>query len=136
MKALEQAIYSALTGRAQLTALLASSTSVFPDVVPANEDLPAVVYALQPPSRDEYVYGGGGFEELRYVVQGIVESFDPEAAADIAEQINTALVGSKIAISGRTTLLGLRVGRISYPERDPSGTMYQHRGGIYRWLVQ
>lgn len=136
MKVLERAIYSALTGRAQLVALLATSTSVYPDVIPEDAALPAVVYAPNTPSSDEYTYGGGGFEDLRYTVQGIVDSFDPEEANDIAEEINTALVGSKIAISGKTTMLGLRVGRVSYPERDPGGKMFQHRGGIYRWLVQ
>lgn len=137
MKVLERAIYSALSGRAQLTTLLAAADNIFPDKIPMEASLPAVVYSVSQPGRDEYTYGTTrAFEELRYLVKGVVAGYDPEAANDIAEQINIALTASKIAISGHTNMLGQRVGRVSYPETGTAGDHYQHRGGIYRWLVQ
>lgn len=136
MKALEQAMYGALTGRAQLVALLAANDAVYPDVIPSDEALPAVIYSPQGGS-DAYTYGGRAFETLDYLVKGVVESFDPELANDISEQIDLALNDAHVSISGKVNMSCLRVGRISYPERDEAtGKFYQHRGGVYRWLVQ
>lgn len=136
MKVLEQAIYSTLAGRAQLTALLATTTSIFPDLVPEDAALPAVVYFPYGPGTDARVYGAKAFEELDYVVKGIVSGFDPEAANDINEQIDLALNNTHIVVSGKTNMMGIRLGRVSFPERGDAGDYYQHRGGIYRWLIQ
>lgn len=136
MLALERAIYAKLDGDATLTALLAAQHNVFPEVIPADKSLPAVVFAQIGQGEDAYTYGTHAFETLDYLVKAVTVGYDPESAQAIADRIFALLNNVVLSISGSTQMMCHRLGRVSYPERGDAGDHYNHRGGIYRWIVQ
>lgn len=135
MKPMDRAIYSALTGRAALTALLATTTSIFREVAPPGSVTPYVVFIAQD-SDDRYVFSGRAFEWLPYVVKGVTgPTLDSEAGDDINEQIDLALTDAALSVSGHTLMYARRQGRIHYAEKASDSDMYYHIGGRYRFGV-
>lgn len=137
---LERAIFSKLSGDNTLDSLLTAAggaaKNVFPDVAPKEASGAWIIYSQQSPTEDVYTYGSHAFERLDYLVKAVTEGEDPEKANAIADRIFALLSNVTLTISGHLQLMCHRVGRVSYPERGTGGDHWQHRGGIYRWLVQ
>lgn len=129
MNEFETALYSRLTGTAGLTALLASSTSVFNHIAKANAALDYVVFSLnaggpanQTPRRAE---------ELIYLVKG-VSSVGSLKAGQIDDQIDTALHDQLLTVPGWTNYWLMRMSRVRYVEVTQAGKTVHHAGGLYR----
>jgi hypothetical protein len=135
MKALERGLYSKLTGDGTLMALTATATSVYPDVAPQDAALPFIIFSPSGQSTDEYVLGARAFETLDYLVKAVAAGFDPEAANDISERIDALLTNGTVTVAGYTVGMVHRLGRVSYPERGDAGDFFQHRGAVYRFMV-
>lgn len=134
MKQANEAIYSRLSLDGTLGALLSTTTSIAPEVVPDLMDLPAVVYQFQPGSTDEYTFTGRAWEQLTYVIKGITQGLDDTPGEAIAAQIDALFTDpSGWSISGHTVMRCRRVSRIRYLERGEAGAAdsYWHIGGRY-----
>lgn len=135
MNPVRDALYDRLAATGALTALLATSTSIFHKVAPLNAALPYVVFhkssgyptwALSPAKR---------IETDVWVVKGVARQASAGAAEDIAEQIEVSLNDADLTITGRTHLYLRKDSDVDYGE--PNGTeTYHHCGAMYRLVTQ
>lgn len=129
MNELNAALYSRLTGTAALTALLYSSTSVYPEMAPQNVHFPLVIFGLQ----------GGGDENksphrsksLLYLIKAVTNG-GIKAAATIDAQIDAALHFKPLTVVGWTNTWIARETDVQIVEDIPGGAQYFHRGALYR----
>lgn len=102
----ETELYAALSGRAGLTALVA--TRIYPDAIPENTDLPAVVY-VRAGTNPTYTLGGQlACEEARMAVT-VWAATRTEAEA-VADQVRLAIDGAGNPISDRSSGFDNEVG--------------------------
>lgn len=129
MNDFEKALYARLVGAAALVALLATPTSVFNQQAPRNASLDYVVFALNaggPTNRTPR-----RAESLLYAVKG-VSAVNFRKAGDIDDQIDAALHGQVLTVTGWTNYWLMREGRVRFPETLPDGQTAYHAGGLYR----
>ena len=122
--ALQQAVFSALTGNAPLIALL-SGERVY-DAVPARAEFPYVTFA-QTSERD---WSTGSEEGSEHILTLHVWSRGAgrKEALDIIGAVQTALIAEPLTLSGHR-LVNLRH-ELSEARRDPDGQTYH---GIVRF---
>lgn len=102
----ETELYAALSGRAGLTALV--STRIYPDAIPENAALPAVVYVR---SNTSPYYTIGGIlvaEDVKFAITAWSESRTNAEA--VADQIQLALDGAGNPITDRSSGFDAEVG--------------------------
>lgn len=136
MKALDDAIYSRLTGDSTLVALLSSGTAVYPHVAPQNAVLPYVIFAFRDPHEDSYVYTGRAYETFSYLIKGVTgPSEDHQPAMAISERIDALITDTLPAPTGYSMMYRRRVNRVEYPEKLEAGEIFWHAGGVYRIMI-
>lgn len=127
MNAAGSAIYSALAGHAGLIAAL-GGTAIWFSVVPRDKALPGVVINL-----------ASGIEEnltptrsvnLVYQVKAVAAT--AYQAGQIADQIDSALHGTTLTVTGWGNFWTVRESILQYLEIDPAGHTFGHAGGEYR----
>ncbi len=95
----EANLYSALTARAALTALV--STRIFPDVIPEGCALPAIVYQRASTSPVTTIGNVTVAENIRFVITAWAET---RTAADaVAVEIGQALAAAENPAGDRST---------------------------------
>lgn len=134
----DQAVYTTLTGSTALTGLLnggTASPSVYHWIAPTDAAPPYVIYNVQTDVPVKTL-PTQAIENKLYQVRAV--TFGPTAAAagTIANQIDAALNGAALSISGYTLLLCRREEGINYPELAPGGQRYHNAGAIYRIQAQ
>lgn len=137
MNAVDQALYTALSGATALTALLAGGTadpSVFQFLAPEGQDPPYVVYFKQA-GTPRHTFRGVAFENQLYTIKAVTLGPSAAAAGTIAAAIDAALVDQALTVSGYAHMYLRRDSDIDYPETDPGGQRYHHRGALYRVMV-
>lgn len=126
-QALGSAIYGTLTSGTALTALLASTTSVYHPLPPDEATLPYVVFSIS--GGPENICAADLHDNL-VNIQGYART--PAAAAAIDAQVD-ALVNKKVlSVSGFTNFWSVRENDLEYAEREPNGQIIYHAGAIYR----
>lgn len=139
MNAVDQALYSRLTGTGGLTALLADATSIFRDIVPQPKAYPAVVFSLQAGGDDNK--SPRRAKQLLYLVKGVVpdrvgaSTYTLKDALSIDAQIDTALHGVVLTVTGWTNYWLMREADISFTEIADGGRRFYHAGGNYRLRI-
>lgn len=123
------ALYTTMNGGTALTALLASTTSVYDTQAPDVAALPFVVFSHQ---------GGGpdnlapvNLESNLWYVRAYSAS-GMKAASEIMTQIDALLHRKALAITGNTTFWCNREENIKLVENLPNGGKIWSAGGIYR----
>lgn len=95
----ESALYSALSGASGLTALV--GTRIYPDVIPEDADLPAVVYQRAGTSPVTTIGNVTVAENIRFVITAWAET---RTAADaVAVEIGPALAAAENPAVDRST---------------------------------
>lgn len=136
INAFDNAIYTKLTGYGPLTALLDNGTaSVYHWMAPQEADPPFVVYNMQA-STPLKTLPTIAVENTLYQVKAVTLGPSALMAGSIAKQIDAALNGAAVSITGFTLLLSRREAGVDYPEIAPGGQRYHHRGAIYRIQAQ
>jgi len=131
----DTALYTALSASTAVTSLLSGGTAspqVWRAVAPQGTTTPYVVFAAQSPSIPRRVLSGVAYESALYTVKAVVQSNSASLAGTIASRIDTALDGPTLTFAGHAHMRCSRVQDIDYPEIAPDGSVYQHRGAIYR----
>lgn len=126
------AIYNALAASGTLAALV--GTRIFFQTIPQGAAYPAVVFQRQSgrPHRTLSTY----VQDDLFLVKGIATGTSSATAVDeIAEAIDAALDDATLTIAGHDHLSILRESDISYAEVD-EGTLWRHRGGLFRLLSE
>ena len=130
-----KALFTKLTGASALTSLLSAGTAgVFEDIAPQNEAPLYVVFNAQAPSTPTYAFGSATvkFEDAIYQVKAVGEGHSAAAAGTAADKIDDALNGATLTITGYTSVQGVRLQNIAYPEIAAGGKRFNHRGALYR----
>jgi hypothetical protein len=129
VNALNAALYGALTGRAPLTALLAGTAAVYFAQAPDEATLPYVVFS----------YAGGPGHENQSPHQTVDElvfvrgyAAAPALAGSIAAQIDAALHGVTLGVSGWANFWTARGQSVSQVEIDSAQQKTWARGAMYR----
>lgn len=129
MNEFDAALRARLLGFAALTALLATSQSVFNRVTSETAALPYVVFSLNaggPVNRSPH-----RSETLVYLVKGLAKD-DAARADDIDAQIDAALHDQPLAVVGWENYWLARESRIRFEEPAAGGKLIFHSGGLYR----
>jgi Protein of unknown function (DUF3168) len=136
MNAFEAALYQKLTTTAALTTLLATATSVYAYLAPESAGYPLVVFNKQAGTEDNET--PVRTRQLVYQVAAIVA--DPPTgvgktmkdALAIDEQVDAALNGVLLTVTGWTTFRLRRESDVAFVEPTDAGKLYYHAGGLYR----
>lgn len=135
ISALETGIYSKLTGQASLITAL-GGTLIY------NKQAPQVAAGgTLPPKYMVYNWQGGGdlnesptrMRELLYTAQAITTT--QATAYTIDAEIDAALNGQTLTVSGFTNIFCRRTGDVNFIELDSGGVNRYHAGGIYRIII-
>jgi len=126
---LKAAIYTKLTGGTALTALLATTTSVYDKEAPRGAALPYVIFGLQ----------GGGDENIisirmkntPYSIKA-VSDVNAKEAGQIDAEIDTLMHGVELTVTGWDNFWCRREADFDYVEATPEGRNIWHDGGVYR----
>jgi hypothetical protein len=126
---LATAIYAKLNAASALTALLSSASAIYDDQAKDGAALPCVVFSLQ---------GGGDENETANRTKNMVlyvrayNSTSMKAAKQIDKQIDAALHGQALSVTGYTNFWLARETDIAATENPPSGGKIYCAGGHYR----
>lgn len=132
--AIDAAIVARLAGDAQLTAL--APGGVFRGVSPQGAAQPFVIVDLVTHA-DEWEMGqAAAYESVLYQVKAVQGSTSGTGAQAAADRIQTLLDNVALSVIGYHSMLCAREERIAYTEvDDASDHRFQHRGGLYRVMV-
>ena len=129
MNAIDSALYSTLSGGTALTALLATTSSIYHIRAPNVSTLPYVVYSLQ----------GGGKENLTPSDMGNYVYFiraysatSAKAAGTIHDEIVKLLHGKTLTVTGYTNYWTVLEGEQETAEEEPNAAPIFMSGGLYR----
>lgn len=134
VNAVKAGLYSKLTGDATLTALLASSTSVFDKVAPQGSALPYVIFQKLD-GQARYTMGGHAYTDNTFLVKAVTDSPSALTAGSICERIDALLTDGTITLSSGSVMVSRRQVDIDYAETT-DGRTYQHVGATYLIGVQ
>ena len=95
----ESDLYTALSGRAGLTALV--STRIFPDAIPEGDALPAVVYQRASTTPVTTIGGVTLAEDVRFAITAWADT--RATAESVADQIAAAIAGLGNPYADRST---------------------------------
>ncbi len=130
ISALEQGIYSKLTGQASLITAL-GGTLIYSGQAPQNPGAKYCVFQWQ---------GGGDANEsptrmrsLLYTVRGVATT--KANALSIDSAIDDALHNQTLTVTGWTNIWLARETDINFIEPDAGGVNRYHAGGIYRVII-
>ena len=133
--AADAAIYAKLTAATALTSLTAGGTaspSIHRILAPEGSDLPYVVFNAQSPSVPVRTLSRVAYENALFQVKGVTLSHSAALAGTIAAEIDAALDGPPLTITGYGHTRCSREQDIDYAEVAAGGQVYQHRGALYR----
>jgi hypothetical protein len=135
VNAFEAALYQKLTTTGALTALLATSASVYGYLAPQSATYPMVLFSKQAGTEDNET--PVRTRQLVYQVKGVVADqptggVSLKSAGAIDDQIDAALNGVLLTVTGWTTFRLRRESDLAYVEPAAGGTRYYHAGGLYR----
>jgi hypothetical protein len=131
MDAIEQALYTTLSGGTALTTAL-GGTSIYYGLAPLDAALPYVVVNLQA--------GNEGNEVLRrnerrvYLVKALASSLG--SAETLAGHIDDLLHGATLSITGYANYWSARESIVRYREIDPQAGAIGHAGGEYAFEIE
>ncbi len=131
MNVTEIGIYNKLAAASGLTALLTTTTAIYPHVAPQGTAMAYVTFN----------FSGGGLMNINpselhnpvYAVQGIAAS--NSAATAIQTQIKAALHEQTLTVTGYTNFHTMCENEISYTEVTREGTLVFHAGWYVRTLI-
>lgn len=134
VNAVKAGLTSKLTGDATLTAMLASSTSVYDKVAPQGSALPYVIFQKQTGS-PRYTMGGPAYDDNVYLVKAVAESPSAKVAGQIAERVDALLTDGSLTLTSGSLMVMRRQQDVEYAE-TADGRTFQHVGATYLIGVQ
>lgn len=134
VNAIDQALIGALANDATLSAL--APGGVFRGVAPQSVTAPYVIVDMVTAEDMPQLQFGTAFESLLYLVKAVAPGTSAGAAQSAADRVHVLLQNAVLSISGYRCMLCQREERIAYVEINNSSDLrYQHRGGLYRVMV-
>jgi hypothetical protein len=134
-QAVDTALIAKLTGDATLMGL--APGGVYREVAPQGVDEPFIV-VQQMTHEDQYLLRRqAAFESIAYLVKAVQMSMSASAVQACADRIHVLLQNGTLAPTGYTLTLMQREERVAMIEIDEDRDLrHQHRGGIYRVIVE
>jgi hypothetical protein len=128
--AIDDALIDLLAADAELKALCPDG--VWFGLAPGNCQRFVLVSLIL--GEDRSLFGGRGFEVVRYTVQAVLLTTSLADPRQAAFRIDQLLEGVPIAVPGYGWMMTQREEHFAYPERDEvnASIVWQHYGGQYR----
>lgn len=133
------ALYAKLNGDAVLTAMLATTTSIFHRRAPLDAGFPYIILAEQS-NQAVWAFGGPPIEDRLWLVKGVDRKASASLVEDIDKRIRVVLQDPVIALGDGTLLYMRWESGVDYGEaagqvtEDPSYTVH-HKGALYRTII-
>jgi hypothetical protein len=132
MIALLTALYSALNGDTQLSAL--STSGVWQEQAAPKTAPPFTIFYMVPGSEPEHVFGGGeAFTGVMLAAKGV--ALNADVAEQIRERLQELLANADLTVTGFNVLSLLRSRDLTFHEEVAGATRY-HRGDYYKAQLQ
>ncbi len=134
MDGLRAAVFSKLNSDTTLTALLATTTSIYHRRAPLGASFPFVVYAKNAGAPIQF-FAGAPIANQVWMVKAIDRSTSASKAEDIDKRLNTLLTDPTMSLSDGTLLYMRRESDIDYEEGSDPDVVIHHVGGLYRTMI-
>ncbi|NBQ42796.1 MAG: DUF3168 domain-containing protein [Mycobacteriaceae bacterium] len=132
--AVDVAIVTALASDSQLTTL--APGGVFRGTAPQGVNQPFVIVDLVTHADALQMANSNAYESALYMVKAVHASTSGVAAQAAADRIHALLNQATLTATGYDWMSCVREERVAYTEvDDASDRRYQHRGGMYRVMV-
>jgi hypothetical protein len=129
------ALVGKLAGDATLTTL--APGGVWREVAPQGVAEPYVVVQLMGHQDTYELNRAQAFEDCTYMVKAVQQANSGAAVQAVADRVQALLQNGTLTITGYRLVTMMRLERIAYVEIDEDrDRRYQHRGGLYRVLVE
>ncbi len=134
MDGFRAAVYSKLNGDATLTAMLATTTSIYHRRAPANTAFPFIIFQKQS-GVPVWSFQGPPLANQVWMFKGIDRSPSASVAEDIDKRIGVILTDPVMSLSDGTLLYLRRESDIDYEEGTDPDNAVHHVGGLYRTMI-
>ncbi len=131
-KSIRRGLYSALTGSAQLSAIVGDR--IYHQAAPKNADLPFVVFFKQS-GTPTYTFGSTAFDAQSWAVKCVDRDETSDRAEDASSVVDALLTNGTLTLSAGSVMDVRRTADIDFMEPD-EGQQYRHSGASYRVTVQ
>ena len=134
MDGLRAAAFSKLNGDGTLTALLATTTSIYHRRMPLDAAFPSVIFNKQS-GTPMWTFGGPPISNQVWLFKAIDKSTSASKAEDIDKRIGTVFTDPVMALSDGTLLYLRRESDVDYEEGSDPDFAIHHVGGLYRVMI-
>ena len=134
MDGFRTSLFAKLNGDATLTALLATTSSIYHRRAPLNAGFSLILYSKQS-GMPTWSFAGNPFVSQTWVIQGIDRGSLGGIVEDIDKRINVILTDPVMTLSDGTLLYMRRELDVDYEEGDDPDILIHHVGGLYRTII-
>lgn len=134
MDGLRASMFTKLNGDSTLTALLATTTSIYHRRAPNSAAFPFVVYAKQAGTPINF-FAGAPIANQVWMVKAVDRSTSASKAEDIDKRLNQLFTDPAMTLTDGTLLYMRRESDIDYEEGGDPDVVIHHVGGLYRTMI-
>jgi Protein of unknown function (DUF3168) len=134
MNPIRRALFIALSGDSQLTALLSAPAAIHHQRAPQTATYPFVIFHRQA-GTPSFTFGRSQLQSDLWLIKGVDLAESASKVEDIAARIDTMLRDASLSVAGRDQLDVRRESDVDYAEADGDIT-YRHCGALYRIVTE
>lgn len=134
MDGFRAAVFAKLNGDLTLTAMLATTTSIYHRRAPLNSAFPFIIFNKQS-GIPIWAFGGNPIANQTWLFKGIDRANSSSKAEDIDKQIGVVLTDPVMTLTDGTLLYLRRESDVDYEEGTDPDFQIHHVGGLYRTMI-
>jgi hypothetical protein len=134
MDSFRSAVFTLFNGDSTLTAMLATTTSIYHKRAPLDAGFPLIIYSKQS-GVPLWAFAGPPFDNQVWLFKGIDRSPSAATAEEISKRISTLLTDPILTLSDGTLMYCRRESDIDYEEGTDPDKQIHHVGGMYRTFI-
>jgi Protein of unknown function (DUF3168) len=134
MDGFRAAVFAKLNGDATLTALLATTTSIYHRRAPLNAAFPFIVFNKQS-GIAVWTAKGNPFDDQLWQFQAVDRSDSSSRAEDISKRISVILTDPVMSLTDGSLMYLRRESDVDYEEGTDPDYLIHHVGGLYRTMI-
>ena len=134
MDGFRAAVYAKLNGDSTLTALLATTTSIYHRRAPLDSAFPFIIFNKQS-GMPVWSFAGNPFDDQLWLFKGVDRSASSAKAEDISKRIGVVLTDPVMSLTDGTLLYLRRESDVDYEEGTDPDFLIHHVGGLYRTII-
>lgn len=128
------ALFAKLNGDAELTNMLATTTSIFHRRAPLNAGFPFIIFQKQS-GTPVWAFSGRPLDNQLWLIKAIDRAASASKAEDIFKRFDLVLTDPVLILSDGLLLFLRRESDIDYDEGEDPDNIIHHVGGSYRTYI-